>query len=81
MEGSTQANGRSSSVEKLSDAQLSTLRLLEAGARQHFEFAKEFRESLPKLWGAQFIKLTAGDIWEITPKGLLLLDAGGAIQE
>ena len=65
---------------QLSARELAILVLLSSGARHHRTFQTHALPSVGKLWTRRLLQLRAGDVWQITPTGMAILDARGKIQ-
>ena len=56
--------------------QLQVLQVIAEQPRQHFEISRLERSGLGRLWQEQFVRLRTGDVWEITERGLAILERG-----
>lgn len=50
------------------------LQLLAVQPLHHFEIGPQLRRGLSRLWCQRLIRLSAGDWWQITPGGRMLVE-------
>jgi hypothetical protein len=46
---------------------------------QHFELEREQRLLMGRLWANRFVCLHPGNMWQITQRGLAMIDCSGRI--
>ena len=66
-------------MRQLSQHELSVLRGIDRKPLRHSELGPNEKGAALRLWSGKFIRLRSFEIWEISAKGRMLLDAGGSI--
>lgn len=64
---------------RLTEFEMCSLRVIDDKPHHHLDLGPEHRAAIRRLWTNGLVRLRSFDVWEISPRGRWLLDAGGII--